>query len=528
MTFEELQLLPPLVQAVTALGYTQPTPIQEKAIPHALAGRDVLGCAQTGTGKTAAFALPILQQMLSKPMLTPEGKPITAGAYRPIRALVLSPTRELAAQIDESFRDYGKFAGLRHSVIFGGVNQNPQTEKLNKGVDILTATPGRLLDLMNQGFVNLGKVEFLVLDEADRMLDMGFLPDIRRIIAKVPKQRQTLFFSATMPGEIRHLADSILSNPIAVEAAPPATTAERVKQAVYFVSRGDKPILLAHLLTKAAYSRVLVFVRTKHGADRLVRQLRRWGINAVAIHGDKTQGARTRALDDFKKLKVQILIATDIAARGLDIDDVSHVINFDIPNEPENYVHRIGRTARAGASGEAISFVGEADEHPSWLAIEKLTRQRIPILKADDPEYLERRRDPGRGATPLPEEPDDASLNQTIWRTERGQRRGGPRRHEHRERREHREHGGHGGQHRGGQGGHRGPSTGSGQGGHHYGGSQQRGAPRPEKMPAPPHERDDAYENANMDLFKPNRPPQPKKQQPHPHHVQGHHRRSQG
>ena len=498
MKFEDLRLAPPLLQAVAALGYTEPTPIQVKAIPHALEGRDVLGCAQTGTGKTAAFALPILHRLMEKPAAEGSGK-------RKIRVLVLSPTRELAAQIDESFRDYGKYAGQKYAVIFGGVNQNPQTDALRSGVDIVVATPGRLLDLMEQRFVDLSAVEILVLDEADRMLDMGFINDIRRIVAKTPRQRQTLFFSATMPGEIRRLADTILTKPVTVEATPPATAAANVTQAVYYVGTRDKPVLLAHLLTHTPYSRVLVFVRTKHGTDRVVKQLRRWGIKADAIHGDKTQGARTRALENFKSLKTQILIATDIAARGLDVDDISHVINYDIPHEPETYVHRIGRTGRAGASGEAISFCA-AEEHGSLWDIERLTKKKVAVLKADSPEYLERLRHPDLGAKPLPyDDEGDARPRHEPHRSRgaRGQRardhhQGGPRQDRH---------------DRGDRGGQR--------------------PPRPEGANAAPHprehakERDEAYESASADFFKPQRPPAQKGQkgpnrQPQAHQPQAH------
>lgn len=378
MKFEELLLSEPLLRALVAEGYTTPTPIQEKAIPHVLAGRDLLGCAQTGTGKTAAFALPILH-------LLSENEPAYTGHGRKIRALILSPTRELALQISESFRAYGRHTSLRRTVIYGGVNQNPQTKALRDGVDILVATPGRLHDLMTQGYVDLRAVEIFVLDEADRMLDMGFINDIRKVVAKIPKQRQTLFFSATMPGDIRQLADTILQDPVSVQVAQASAAADKVEQLVYFLEKKNKPELLAHLLFSTPITRGLVFTRTKHGADRVVRYLHHAGVRAEAIHGDKTQALRQRALGNFKSGKTPVLVATDIAARGLDIDEISHVINYDVPASAETYVHRIGRTARAGAAGVAISFC-DGEERPYLKAIERLIKTPIQV-KTDHPQY---------------------------------------------------------------------------------------------------------------------------------------------
>lgn len=367
MSFDELQLTEPLLRAVRAEGYTEPSLIQAKAIPYILAGRDVLGCAQTGTGKTAAFALPILQHLVLHP---------TQGATH-VRALVLSPTRELAGQIGDSFRTYGKFTNVRHATVFGGVNQNPQIDRLKRGVDVLVATPGRLLDLMGQGCVKLDRIEILVLDESDRMLDMGFINDVRRIIAALPTKRQTLLFSATMPTNIQALADSVLNDPVQVTVTPVASTVETIQQTVYFVEHGDKPALLEHLLNDSSIKRVLVFTRTKHDANKVAERLRRAAIGAEAIHGSKTQSAREKALANFKVGKTRVLVATDIAARGLDIDEITHVINFNIPNEPDSYVHRIGRTGRAGASGRAYSFC-DVNERPLLVDIERLIRMHIP------------------------------------------------------------------------------------------------------------------------------------------------------
>jgi ATP-dependent RNA helicase RhlE len=369
MQFEELKLIAPLLKAIREQGYDTPTPIQEMAIPDVLAGRDLLGCAQTGAGKTAAFALPILQRLLAAGI--PFGK-------RRIRALILAPTRELAAQIDECFGAYGAHTGLRHTVIFGGVRQGPQTRALERGVDILVATPGRLLDLTHQGFVDLRFVETLVLDEGDRMLDMGFIGDIRRIVAKTPSKRQTLLFSATLHSNVRDLLAGLLDNPVEVCATPAATPVESIRQAVYFVEKSNKIPLLVHLLTQQDLRRVLVFTRTKHGADAVVRNLARASVSADAIHGNKSQGQREAVLENFKRGKSRVLVATDIASRGLDIDHVTHVVNFDMPHEPEAYVHRIGRTGRAGLSGIALSFCA-IDERADLSAIEKLIRTRVPV-----------------------------------------------------------------------------------------------------------------------------------------------------
>ena len=371
MQFQDLKLNNMLLQAVKQEGYSTPTPIQEQAIPYILDGRDVIGCAQTGTGKTAAFALPIIQRLG------------TDKRRRHIRVLVLSPTRELAAQIDEKFGIYGRQTHLKHTVIFGGVGQQPQVKAIQRGVDILVATPGRLLDLMNQGIVKLNTVEIFVLDEADRMLDMGFIHDVKRVIKVLPNKRQTLLFSATMPDAIQQLSKRILIDPVRVEVTPQATTVEKIDQSVFLVERTGKKELLQYLLRDPAVERVLVFTRTKHRANNLAKQLTRAQLPADAIHGDKSQTARTRALENFKNGRTRILIATDIAARGLDIDAVSHVINFDLPNESESYVHRIGRTARAGASGIAYSFCA-IDERKYLKDIEKLIRQDIPVV-ADHP-----------------------------------------------------------------------------------------------------------------------------------------------
>jgi ATP-dependent RNA helicase RhlE len=374
MTFSELRLAEPILRAVAGEGYSVPTPIQTQSIPHVLLGRDLLGCAQTGTGKTAAFALPIIDRLSRNARADLQS--------RAPRCLILCPTRELALQIQESFRSYGKHTRLTNAVIFGGVNQNPQVRALKAGLDVVVATPGRLLDLMNQGFVDLRAIEVLVLDEADRMLDMGFINDIRKIVAKVPHKRQTLLFSATMPGEIRRLAESLLRSPVSVQVAPQSATADNVAQSLYFISKAHKPDLLAHLINTTSISRALVFTRTKHGADRVVRHLHRAGITAEAIHGNKTQPARQRALLNFKTGKTHILVATDIAARGIDVDDISHVLNYDLPMEPETYIHRIGRTARAGASGIAVSFC-DHEERGLLKQIERLIRKPIDVVKPD-------------------------------------------------------------------------------------------------------------------------------------------------
>jgi len=370
MSFENLNLIEPILRALKTEGYTTPTPIQEQAIPIVLRHQDLLGCAQTGTGKTAAFAIPILQLLYQDRLQHKEQKTI--------KALILTPTRELAIQIDESFAAYGRHTGLKHLVVFGGVSQNPQTEALRRGVDILVATPGRLLDLMNQRFVHLEHIKMLVLDEADRMLDMGFVHDVKKIIAKVPVKRQTLFFSATMPNEIQNLANTILTNPEKVEVTPVSSTADTIQQELYYVEKNDKRSLLAHILKDKNIKTALVFTRTKHGADKVVKDLVKIGITAEAIHGNKSQNARQRALTNFKNRTTRVLIATDIAARGIDIDDLTHVINYEIPNIPETYVHRIGRTGRAGASGIALTFCDQ-EELDFLKDIHKLIAKQIPV-----------------------------------------------------------------------------------------------------------------------------------------------------
>jgi ATP-dependent RNA helicase RhlE len=371
MLFSDLSLIEPLLKALEAEGYTQPTPIQEQAIPVVLQGRDLLGCAQTGTGKTAAFSLPILQLLKSN-------KP--KGQGKPIRTLILTPTRELAIQIGESIAAYGRNTGISHSVIFGGVGQEPQVQALKRGIDILVATPGRLLDLMQQGYVHLSNLEIFVLDEADRMLDMGFIHDVKKVIAKLPQKRQTLFFSATMPDEIAKLADSILFEPIRVEVTPVSSTAEKVGQSIYFTDKKDKKNLLIYLLKDEDVKSALVFTRTKHGANRVAGDLTKAGIRAEAIHGNKSQTARQNALQNFKNGKIRVLVATDIAARGIDIEELSHVINFELPNIPETYVHRIGRTGRAGASGLAMSLC-DAEELPFLKDIQKLISMQVPVVE---------------------------------------------------------------------------------------------------------------------------------------------------
>ncbi|MBS1563324.1 MAG: DEAD/DEAH box helicase, partial [Bacteroidetes bacterium] len=357
-------------QALQQEGYTNPTPIQQQAIPVVLRHQDLLGCAQTGTGKTAAFAIPLLQLMhTAAPVQGP----------RRIRTLVLTPTRELAIQIDESFKAYGRHLPLKTLVIFGGVSQHAQVNALRAGVDILVATPGRLLDLMQQKLISLQDIQFFVLDEADRMLDMGFVHDVKKVIAKLPAKKQTLFFSATMPPQAQQLADMLLHNPVKVEVAPVSSTADTINQAMYFVEKHHKPSLLTHLLSDTTIVTSLVFTRTKHGADKVAKYLNRSGIRAEAIHGNKSQNARQSALGNFKTAKTRVLVATDIAARGIDIDELGHVINFDLPNVPETYVHRIGRTGRAGASGKAVSFC-DREERPFLRDIEKLIRKSIPVV----------------------------------------------------------------------------------------------------------------------------------------------------
>ena len=371
MTFEELNLSAPLLRAVQEAGYETPSPIQAAAIPPVLSGRDLMGCAQTGTGKTAAFALPMLDRLTANP-------PRRKGA---VRALILTPTRELALQIGESFDAYGKYLKLRSTVIFGGVGQAPQVEALKKGVDILVACPGRLNDLIGQGFIDLSDLEIFVLDEADRMLDMGFVHDVKKVIAKLPKVRQNLMFSATMPAEIEQLAAGILRDPAFVKVDPVSSTVDRIQQSLYFVEKGNKKFLLPWLIKnlKPEVVNALVFSRTKHGADKIAKDLNKQGIPAAAIHGNKSQTARVTALEDFKAGKTRVLVATDIAARGIDISELSHVFNYDLPEVPETYVHRIGRTARAGADGTAVSFC--APEEKEYLAgIEKLNRRQIPVV----------------------------------------------------------------------------------------------------------------------------------------------------
>lgn len=369
MTFEDLELIEPIRKALQKEGYITPTPIQAEAIPIVLEGYDLLGCAQTGTGKTAAFSIPIIQNLYEQDK---------TGKKRGIKALVLTPTRELAIQIDESFAAYGRFTGLRHTVIFGGVGQKPQTDALQRGVDVLIATPGRLLDLINQGFIRLHTLDYFVLDEADRMLDMGFIHDIKRILPLLPKKRQSLFFSATMPPEIEKLAGTILHDPQKVEVTPPSSTVEKIDQSVYFVEKKEKVNLLRDLLKDKSLESVLVFTRTKHGADKVARVLIKAEIKAEAIHGNKSQNARQRALSNFKDHTTRVLIATDIAARGIDVDHLTHVINFELPNVPETYVHRIGRTGRAGRSGVAFSFC-DAEEVPLLKDIHKLIGKQIPV-----------------------------------------------------------------------------------------------------------------------------------------------------
>ena len=369
--FADLLLIEPLLKAIADSGYTTPTPIQVQSIPPLLAGKDLLGCAQTGTGKTAAFALPLLQNLIANPKRLEPKKP---------RVLILTPTRELAIQIEESFRVYGKYVRVKTAVIFGGVGQGPQVKALAGGVDVLVATPGRLLDLMEQRYLNLSGVEVFVLDEADRMLDMGFIQPIRRILTHLPKQRQTLFFSATMPPEIEKLSATMLHEPSRVSVTPVSSTAELIQQCVMFVDKDKKRDLLRHVLKDKALSRVIVFTRTKHGANKVVEVLEKNGVVSAAIHGNKSQGARQKALESFRKGLVRVLVATDIAARGIDVDGISHVINFEIPNVAESYVHRIGRTARAGAEGIAISFC-DAEEKAFIRDIEKLIGQPIPLMR---------------------------------------------------------------------------------------------------------------------------------------------------
>ena len=385
MKFQDLRLSEPLLRAIGEKGYTDPTPIQQQAIPPVLEGRDLQGCAQTGTGKTAAFTLPMLQLLAAEP--APKGR-------RPIRALVLTPTRELAIQIDECCRDYARYTPIRHCVIFGGVNQRPQVDALQKGVDLLVATAGRLLDLIGQGYVTLDTIRFFVLDEADRMLDMGFIHDIRRILPLLPERRQTLFFSATMPESIAALAAKILRNPVLVTVPPPASVVETIAQTVHFAEKAEKSQLLIDLLSASDAQQVLVFSRTKHGADKLAKILNRAGIRSCAIHGNKSQNARVKAMNDFKSGECRVMIATDIAARGIDIDQLPLVINYELPEVAETYVHRIGRTGRAGHEGAAWSFCSE-DEFEYLCDIQKLTGLTIPT-EGPVPEYALRKAAPAR------------------------------------------------------------------------------------------------------------------------------------
>ncbi|MFI3324022.1 MAG: DEAD/DEAH box helicase [Rikenellaceae bacterium] len=366
MTFDDLNLIEPIRKALSDTGYVSPTPIQAEAIPYLLDGHDLLGCAQTGTGKTAAFSIPIIQHIYKRRNSSPRG----------IKALILTPTRELAIQIDESFATYGTLAGIRHTVIFGGVGQQPQVNAIKAGVDVLVATPGRLIDLVGQRHINLSKLEFFVLDEADHMLDMGFIHDIRRILPMLPQRRQSLFFSATMPKEIEKLANSILTKPRKVEVTPASSTVDRIEQKLYYVEQKNE--LLVELLQNPEMESVLVFTRTKYGADKVAKILNRAGITAEAIHGNKSQNNRQRTLSNFKARTTRVLIATDIASRGIDVDDLSHVVNFELPNVPETYVHRIGRTGRAGRTGVAYSFCKE-EEMPLLRDIEKLIGQRIEV-----------------------------------------------------------------------------------------------------------------------------------------------------
>ncbi len=417
MSFEKLNLIKPIQKALAEEGYIHPTPIQNQAIPVILERKDILGCAQTGTGKTAAFAAPILQMLYAE---------MPTGKYRrTIKSLILTPTRELAVQIEESFRTYGKYTGLRSTVVFGGVSQTRQTDILRNGVDILIATPGRLLDLMNQNYISLKEIKLFVLDEADRMLDMGFINDIKKIIAKLPVKRQSLFFSATMPPEIVKFARTILSDPVKIEVTPESPAVEAIKQGVYFVSKPDKKALLIHILKNESIDSALVFTRTKHGADQVTKSLNSAKIHAEAIHGNKSQNARQTALNNFKSKRTRVLVATDIAARGIDVDKLSHVINFEMPDVSETYVHRIGRTGRAGLSGVALSFC-DADERSQLRDINRLINIPIPVIK-DHPfaqierETVHNKPEPnnthlGRNKTGIDFNPEDsAKRNNRRW-----------------------------------------------------------------------------------------------------------------
>lgn len=383
MTFKELNISTSILRALELEEYKIPTPIQEAAIPAILGGRDILGSAQTGTGKTAAFAVPTLQNLNERETVPASRSRQGSGSKRPIRSLILTPTRELAIQIHDSFKLYGRFLPLKTAVIFGGVSQRPQETELRHGVDILVATPGRLVDLINQRIVDLSRIEILTLDEADRMLDMGFIHDVRRVLSHTPPKKQTLFFSATMPPEVAKLASTLLDNPLRISIKPEETTVEAIDQILYYVDQPNKRHLLKDLLDDPSIESALVFTRTKHGADRVVKDLVRAGVPAAAIHGNKSQNARVRALDNFKSREVRILVATDIAARGLDIDELSHVVNFDLPNIPESYVHRIGRTGRAGRGGKAISFAND-EEKKLLRDIERFIGQAVPVIEEHD------------------------------------------------------------------------------------------------------------------------------------------------
>mgnify|MGYP000620603178 CR=1 FL=1 len=412
MTFKDLKIAEPILRAITEKGYTQPTPIQEKSIPFLLRGEDLLGCAQTGTGKTAAFAIPIIQQLFMDETRNRN--------HKKVKALIVTPTRELAIQIQENFTEYSKHTDLTNTVIFGGVKQGKQTSALRQGVDILVATPGRLLDLISQGFITLKHIEYFVLDEADQMLDMGFIHDIKKIIAKLPTKRQSLFFSATMPKSIVELSGKILGNPHKVTVKPEQATAEKVEQAVYFVSKADKPKLLEYLILEKNAQTTLVFSRTKHGADKIVRKLSKAKISAEAIHGNKSQNQRQRALSNFKDGKTKVLIATDIAARGIDVSQLELVVNYDLPNVPETYVHRIGRTGRAKASGVALSFC-DVEERPYLRDIEKLIRQKIPVINNhlyidDRPEELGKTADKKPQNHSRNKKKPGSKGNKNVWR----------------------------------------------------------------------------------------------------------------
>ena len=423
MNFEKLGLSQSLLRAIREEGYGTATPIQTQAIPSVLDGRDLMGCAQTGTGKTAAFALPTLHKLDDDNCRSSESRNNRRRARtRSLRTLVLVPTRELAVQVAESFTRYGRFTKIRTRVIYGGVSQKPQVLALQKGVDIVVATPGRLLDLMNQGYVALTKIEMLILDEADQMLDMGFLPDLRRIVAATPERRQTLMFSATMPDEIRRLASRWLQQPKHVQVTPVSSPVDSVQQSVYFVESRHKPQLLTHYLQSTACERTLVFARTKHGADKIAKQLVRSGIRATAIHGNKSQNVRTHALEQFKSPKPPVLVATDVAARGLDVEAISHVINYELPEVPEIYVHRIGRTGRAGASGIATSFCG-GEERGRLKRIERLTRRSI-LVERDQPKYALPPQSSSRssGATSQPRKATGKSLSGQKGRAAKSRR----------------------------------------------------------------------------------------------------------